>query len=360
MPKVTVLMAVYNAERFLSEATESILRQTWSDFEFLIINDGSTDNSREIVLSFNDSRIRLVENQCNIGLTKSLNRGLQLSKGEYVARQDADDISYPKRLERQVQFLDTYSDIALLGSQARTIDEKGMPHKTNLLRIPVGLLAIRWYLMFQNAFIHSSVMFRRSVVWKKLGGYDESFARAQDYELWSRIARNYKVENLSDVLIDHRFEYGSIVSRLPLPEPAEEDIAQNNLQVFLKYPDAPAQWAHFINCFRRKGSFDHCTYWAQVVEMFDQIYIRYCELHPKSEFDQTIQSHLANNFYWLAYYSAPHNRRVSFSTYKRARKLAPKNYRHPSLIKYAFLWCTGEGIRSAYHHFKKRAKISEN
>ena len=236
MHKLTVLMPVYNGQRFLREAIESILVQTLSDFEFLIINDGSTDSSREIILSFDDPRIRLVDNPTNTGLTKSLNRGLRLSKGEYIARQDSDDISYPKRLEREVQFLDTHPEVALLGTSARAIDEKGKPQKVNLLRIPVSLLAIRWYLMFQNPFIHSSVMFRRNIIYEKLSGYDESFRRAQDYELWSRTARSYKVENLSDVLIDHRFEYGSTVSRLQLPTPAEEDIVLNNLKVFLKYP----------------------------------------------------------------------------------------------------------------------------
>lgn len=346
MPRVTVLMPVYNAEAFLREAIESILGQTWSDFEFLIIDDGSIDNSREIISFFSDPRIRIIDNPSNIGLTKSLNKGLEHAEGEYVARQDADDISYPKRLERQVQFLDAHPDVALLGTQALSVDEKGRPHKTNFLRIPVGLLAIRWYLMFQNAFIHSSVMFRRSIVWKELGGYDESFERAQDYELWSRTARLYKVDNLSDILIDHRFEYGSTVSRLPLPIPAEEDIALKNLKVFLEYPDAPVQWAHYINHLRRKDRFDQNTDWDRVAEMFDRIYSRYYKLHPEARFDQTIQTHLAYNLYWLAYYSAPHNRRISFRAYLQARKLDSKTERHPSLIKYAALWSMGERIRN--------------
>ena len=95
MPKVTVLMSVYNSEKFLRESINSILEQTFKDFEFLIINDGSTDSSREIILSYNDPRITLFDNKNNIGLTKSLNKGLDLAKGEYIARQDADDISLP-------------------------------------------------------------------------------------------------------------------------------------------------------------------------------------------------------------------------------------------------------------------------
>jgi glycosyltransferase involved in cell wall biosynthesis len=358
MPKVTVLMSVYNGERFLHESIESILGQTWSDFEFLIINDGCTDNSRDIILSFNDPRIRLVDNLSNIGLTKSLNRGLQLAQAEYIARQDADDISFPGRLERQVQFLDEYPDVALLGTRARAIDENGKPRKTNLLRIPVSLLAIRWYLMFQNAFIHSSVMFRRSIVWKKLGGYDESFVRAQDYELWSRTARSFKVENLSDVFIDYRFDYDSIVSRLPLALAPEEDIALTNLQVFLKYPDVPVEWGHYINNFRRKQNFDQGADWRQVVEMFDQISTRYCQLNPVAKLDKTIRSHLADYLYWLAYFSAPHNRRISFRSYTHARKLAPKSHRSPSLAKYMVLWCLGESPRRAYYRLRNSSERS--
>ncbi|MGD8762769.1 MAG: glycosyltransferase [Desulfobacteraceae bacterium] len=356
MPKITVLMSVYNGSRYLRQAIESILCQTWSDFEYLIINDGSTDNSRDIVLSFDDPRIRLVDNPSNIGLTKSLNRGLQLAQAEYIARQDADDISYPERLERQVQFLDEYPDVALLGTRARAIDEKGKSQKENLLRTPIGLLAIRWYLMFQNAFIHSAVIFRRSIIWEKLGGYDESFVRAQDYELWSRIARLYDVANLADVLLDHRFEYGSIVSHLPLALAPEEDIALTNLRVFLKYPDVPVAWGRYINNFRRKNNFDQGEDWRQVAEMFDQISSRYCQLYPEAKLNKTIRSHLADYLYWLAYYSAPHNHHISFKSYKRARKLASKSHRNPSLVKYIILWCTGEYMQRAYYCLRSSAK----
>ena len=117
-PRVTVLMAVYNGERFLAEAVASILDQTFRDFEFLIVNDGSTDRSREIILSFGDPRIRLVDNPENIGLTRSLNRGLELAKGGLIARQDADDISLPERLEREIGFLDGNPKAAIVGSQA--------------------------------------------------------------------------------------------------------------------------------------------------------------------------------------------------------------------------------------------------
>jgi glycosyltransferase involved in cell wall biosynthesis len=356
MHKITVLMPVYNGSRYLRQAIESILCQTRSDFEFLIINDGSNDNSRDIILSFDDPRIRLVDNPSNIGLTKSLNRGLQLARTEYIARQDADDISYPERLERQVKFLDEYPDVALLGTRARAIDENGKPRKVNLLRIPLGLLAIRWYLIFQNAFIHSSVVFRRSIVWEQLGGYDVSFVKAQDYELWSRTTQSYKVENLLDVLLDHRFEYGSTVSSSPLPIPAEEEIAFNNLKVFLEYQNVPVQWADYINHFRRKDPFAQDTDWRRVSGMFEQIYTRYCDLNPKANRDQDIRNHLAGSLYWLAYYTAPFNRLVSLRSYIQARKIGAKDHRSPALAKYIALWCLGARTRCAYNHLRNFSK----
>jgi hypothetical protein len=238
-----------------------------------------------------------------------------------------------------------------LGTSARAVDEQGEPKRIDL-HVPTGALAIRWCLMFQNAFIHSSVMFRRSIIWEKLGGYDESFARAQDYELWSRIARGFEVENVSHILIDHRFEYGSTVSFLPLPAPAEEDIAFNNLKAFLEYQEVPVQWAYFLNRLRRRDRFDKCTDWGQLAEILDQIYSRYCELHPEARMSQSVRTILAANLYWLAYYSAPHARRVSFKAYMRAQKLVAKSQRHPALIKYIVLWSMGESIRRAFHRFR--------
>lgn len=351
MPKVTVLMSIYNGERFLQGAIESILGQTWTDFEFLIINDGSTDSSREIILSFNDYRIRLADNPQRLGLTKSLNRGLQMSKGELIARQDADDISYPTRLDQEVRFMDGNPEIVLVGTRARAIDERSKPKKIEL-RIPTGLLAIRWFLMFQNAFIHSSVMFRKNVIWEKLGGYDETFSRAQDYEMWSRVTRAYKVDNLAEILLDYRFEYGSTVSILSQPMPAEEDIGIENLKVFLGCQDVPAQWARIITRLRRKERFVQETNWGKIASMFDQIYSRYCELYPQAKLDRNIRDHLSANLYWLAYYAAPHDRCVSFRSYAKARKLGSKSKKHPSMAKYLALWLTKEGIRRAYHRIR--------
>jgi Glycosyl transferase family 2 len=201
-PRVTVLMAVYNGELHLREAIESIIRQTFQDFEFLIINDGSTDRTRELILSYDDPRIRLVDNKHQLGLTRSLNRGLRLAEGEWIARQDADDVSEPERLARQVGFLEKHNEVALLGAWYRKIDSDGAVIGNR--ELPCSWTQIRWSLLFICPFVHSAVMLRKSLLVEQIGFYDEAFAYAQDYDLWSRIARRFSVANLAEYLVDYR------------------------------------------------------------------------------------------------------------------------------------------------------------
>src|SRR6266498_4162605 len=156
-PLVTVLMSVYNGERYLSEAIDSIINQTFADFEFVIINDGSTDSSREIINAYRDPRIRLVDNSQNIGLPKSLNLGLALARGEYVARQDADDISHPTRFEKQVEYLDDHGEVVVLGTRVWNMDESGRIYHSPLWDHSCTDVGIRWLCMFESPFTHSSV-----------------------------------------------------------------------------------------------------------------------------------------------------------------------------------------------------------
>ncbi len=221
MPKVTVLMAVYNCEQYLREAVESILGQTFQDFDFLIINDGSTDSTREVILSYDDPRIRLVDNEQNLGLTRSLNRGLELAQGEFIARQDGDDISEPERLSKQVTFLEAHPEVALLGTWYKKIDAQG--NLIGLRDLPCDSTQILWGILFFCPLIHSSIMLRKSPVLNQVGFYNESFSYAQDYELWSRISQHFPVGNLNEYLVRYRVNpssmtatYGVKVSDEPL------------------------------------------------------------------------------------------------------------------------------------------------
>ena len=219
---MTVLLAVHDGEPFLREAIGSVLEQRFGDFELLVIDDASTDGSGRTIASFDDARIRVVRNDVNVGLARSLNRGLSLVRSEYVARLDADDVALPGRLERQVAFLDAHPDVALVGAQGIPIDASGR----RLRRVewwhrewerPREGAELDWYRMFDTPFIHSSVMFRRAVVWDELGGYDEAFPLLrQDTELWMRLGRRTRMVNLDERLVAMRLTPRSVTYRRAL------------------------------------------------------------------------------------------------------------------------------------------------
>ncbi|HMM19582.1 MAG TPA: glycosyltransferase [Selenomonadales bacterium] len=198
-PKVTVLMSVYNGEAFLREAVESILNQTFQDFEFLIINDASTDASRDIILSYNDSRIRLIENEINLGLTKSLIKGIDLAKGDYIARMDCDDISLPIRLEKQIAFMEDNVNIGVCGTWAEVF---GLSEET--WKYPTDHDEIKITLLFHNVIIHSSVIWRKALLEEHGLSYNSNFSKAQDYELWVRCSKLIKLANIPEALIRYR------------------------------------------------------------------------------------------------------------------------------------------------------------
>jgi len=207
-PSVSVLMSTYNGAVYLRQAINSILNQTFTDFEFIIVDDNSTDNSGEILRSYNDPRIRIIQNNKNIGLTKSLNKGLKEAQGKYIARMDADDVSLLDRLKEQYNFLEAHPTIALVGSWAESMDEYGIV--TEIRKVPTDPETIRFELVLRNCFFHSSVCFRREAV-KKVGGYDATYRHAQDYELFSRLADIYPLTNISRSLIQLRSHKKSTV-----------------------------------------------------------------------------------------------------------------------------------------------------
>ena len=206
--KITILMSVYNGEKYLREAMESILNQSFKDFEFLIINDGSTDKSEAIIKSYKDPRIRLVNNEKNEGLIFSLNKGLELARGNYIARMDYDDISSPERLKRQYNYLEKNPDIALIGSLSELIDKNGNKIGQRI-KLPLDYYSIKFYLFANNPLMHSSVFFRKKII-KEVGGYDEKYKHAEDYELYSRIVKKYRIINLPEILIKFRIHEESI------------------------------------------------------------------------------------------------------------------------------------------------------
>lgn len=201
MTFVSVLLPVHNGARYIESATRSILDQTHRDLELVVVDDGSTDGSAEIVSALSDCRVRLIRNERNLGLPASLNRGLSAARAGIVARQDADDLSHPRRLEAQVAFLEANPAIGLLGTQAWLIDEDGRCKGS--VAHACAHESLIWELMFDNAFVHTSVAFRREAV-ALHGGYDETSAYNEDYDLWVKLARTTRLANLPERLVAWR------------------------------------------------------------------------------------------------------------------------------------------------------------
>lgn len=210
--KISVVMPVYNGANYIREAVESILNQTFTDFEFIVIDDCSTDRSWEILTKYanQDQRVKLFKNEENLGVTKSLNKGLKLAQGDYIARQDADDVSLPERFEKQVALLELDSEVVLASCNIEFVDAEG--HSLATFRRECDRELIAWYLIFYNyLWGHSQVMFRRKSA-MDLGGYCESHHYNEDYELWCRLIKVGSMVILPEVLLQRRKHSRSISS----------------------------------------------------------------------------------------------------------------------------------------------------
>jgi glycosyltransferase involved in cell wall biosynthesis len=206
---LTVLIPVYNGEKYLDSAINSILNQTFTRFEFLIINDGSTDHSEEIIRSYTDPRINYVKNDGNKGIVATLNIGLEMSRGKYIARMDADDIAFPDRLEKQLNFMLSNPECKLCGTNAIAINEIGQ--QAYKLKRSYLMDDIKVQHLFRNSFIHPSVMLDAAVA--KKFKYSSNHQYAEDYYLFSQITLNYKVANLKDNLLNYRIHPENITSK---------------------------------------------------------------------------------------------------------------------------------------------------
>ena len=207
-PRVTVLMPVYNGAVHLREAIDSILNQTYRDFEFLIIDDGSQDNSVEVVQSYEDPRIRLIRNEANIGLPATLNKGIRLARGEYIARMDGDDAALPERLERQVAFLDLHPEIGMVGAWLTLLHDHDV-----WFCYPEHHDYLKCLLLFRNYVGHPTVTMRREVLLLHNIGYDETMWHAEDYDLWIRLSFKTRLHNMPEILHRYRIHGGSVSAK---------------------------------------------------------------------------------------------------------------------------------------------------
>ncbi|NIO15991.1 MAG: glycosyltransferase [Deltaproteobacteria bacterium] len=308
--KVTLLMSVYNGERYLREAVESILNQTFEDFLFFIVNDGSTDGTGSILQGYRDRRIRVVENEMNLGLTRSLNRGIEMIRSEYVARMDADDIALPERLEKEVDFLDRHRNIGLVGTYYLRIDEKG--NVVDEERPISDTVELREKLLEGNRFAHGSVMFRKECV-EKVGYYREAFQASQDYDLWLRIAEYYDMANIPEFLYKWRLnvesisvsgkaiqdEYASMAVELARER---RKFGRDRLQIMDECGDGVSlvDVLKNIHCKDRKNSIRGYSYWGDI-------------MLEKENYN------IALNLFWRAFIRDPFDRNARQGIWKVSR-----------------------------------------
>ncbi len=213
-------MPVYNGEKYLREAIESILNQSYSDFELLIINDGSSDATEEIILSYKDSRVRYVKNETNLKLIATLNKGIDMASGKYIVRMDADDVSLPQRLEKQFAFMEANPEVVIAGSWYENIGSH-----TGVIEYPTRHEEIKAGLLYSCPICHPSIIWR---IENAREHFDINFLHAEDYELWSRLILNGTFANIGEVLIKYRIHEES-VSRAN-----KETQLQNSIRIRIK------------------------------------------------------------------------------------------------------------------------------
>lgn len=201
IPRVSVLMTIYNAEPYLRPAIDSLLAQTFKDWELIAVENGSTDTSMSVLKGYSDSRVRIFPLEKNIGRTPALRLAFNQARGDYIAVLDADDISSPDRLARQVAFLDQHPDVALVGSWAQHIDEHGKVF--DVFEPPVNQEELQDCLGWTNPIIHSSALYRRQLA-QEVGGYPAEIVWAQDLGLTLALARRAKIAMIADYLCQLR------------------------------------------------------------------------------------------------------------------------------------------------------------
>jgi glycosyltransferase involved in cell wall biosynthesis len=340
-------MPVRNGAAHLPAAIDSILSQTFADFELLILDDGSTDATPEILRALRDPRVRVVTHSKNLGLVPTLNEGLQLARGEFVARQDHDDLSQPTRLQKQHAHLREHPECVLVGSQAWQIGEDNRP-ALPLFR-PQDAESIRWYSCFDNAFIHSAVMFRRAVISGEFGGYPNSF-RSEDFALWSRIARQRTTANLAEPLLFYREYAGSVTGSLDAEtgaafETATTAIREENLRALFGNRESIPQDARLLSTYRRPFTPESAAAFFRTFENYRADYAGV--VRNREEFRRVCAHQLAE----LAYRLLPLSRRQAFDYYRHALALHPALATELPWKRLLALFILGENARALYQRF---------
>ena len=355
-PRVSVVMSVYNGARYLREAIDSILAQTFTDHEFIIVDDGSTDSTWEILTGYDDPRIRLVRNKDNIGLVRSLNRGLELARGEYVARMDADDASHPTRFEKQIEYLEAHPDIGVLGTQMQQIDETGRSLAPFQPPLSHGMIA--WKTLFECSIAHATVMMRRALL-AEVGGYDPSFTHMEDAELWSRLIHVTRFANLPEPLYFRRWHANSICNRHADTQYRVGMVIRHRLfetMLNKKVEQDVVEW--FSRSLYSTPTLDQYQI-KRVIALLMELY--YSLIEEKSlapDMATAIRMHLAGRVLRLVQLYGERNRIQSLMTFGHALRLSPQvalsSIGSKTLLRVLF----GKRLIDAVRHIRRRFSLT--
>ena len=292
-PLVSIIMSVYNEERYLRQSLESLLGQTMSDFEIIIIDDCSNDRTVEIIESYHDARIHLVRNETNQGLTRNLNKALEYCKGKYIARMDGDDICLPKRLEMQVHYLETHPKIMLTGCQTRTFGEQKM-----VWRLKASPQQLRIMMLIRPVLAHPSFMMRGELIRKYGFRYDESFRSAQDYDFAQRVSERFDIGIVPKVLLNYRTHKKQVSSRSSTEQYSNADRVRKRQLYALGITELDEETEKAYRSWIQEEHTGEISYFIKSSELIDKICRanRERRLYPKKELEYTLRKLL---YTWL-------------------------------------------------------------
>lgn len=264
-PLISVVMSVYNEENYLQEAIDSILKQTVQDFELIVVDDCSTDRTREILQEYQDPRIHVVRNEENRGLTANLNLAVSLAKGQYIARMDGDDLSHPNRFERQLRYLKEHPELKLISCRTETFGQEHL--RSDIQGEPEYL---RCRMLVRPVLAHPGFMVRGEI-FRELGfRYDESFRQAQDYDLAARISRRYAIGICPEILLKYRAHSGQVSSKSGSRQFANADRVRSRLLEELGIHLNEEEWQDYRRLVLEEHTEDKAAY-VRVVRILDRI-----------------------------------------------------------------------------------------
>ena len=226
MATISVVMPVYNSEKYIKEAIDSVLNQTYRDFEFIIINDCSTDDSKRIILAYSDNRIRYYENEKNSGIAVTFNKGIELATGEFIARIDSDDICVLNRLEKQIEYLNAHRKIGACGGAMHLFDEKG---DISIRRLPTNHMQAKVNMLFNMSIANPTSMMRTSIVEENNIRCNDAYLKAEDYDFWAYFSEVSDISNLPDVLVKYRIHNSQVTNIFSLEQIMAADKVRKRL-----------------------------------------------------------------------------------------------------------------------------------